>query len=370
MENKKIIAIIIGIFSAICLVLGVIGLLESKKAPKIEPVKNYQVTYKYYLNDVEVTQMPVNPKQIVNEGSSVSSSSSEMSVEKLYAFNTATCTNNVTYKWDDENWKFTPSNTADSTCSLYFVTTYNVVKIEATNAKVTTPTEMKIKRGEDAVIKITPTEGYEFEKVECSNKNQETEWVKEAKELIIKSVNSEISCKASFVISKFNVEVQVNMGNGSTKVEYEYGKAIEIKNIIPAEEYGNPDIACTNDQKATWKDNTLLIEKLTNNTKCTVTFKKLQSKVSFTVTIDVGNNGRLESGAVSTVVTSGSSASWTVRANDGYTIDSDPTCTAGVVYRSGSNPYVIKLEKITSDAECTVNYRKIVEEQPSTQPEE
>ncbi len=367
MENKKIIAIVIGVLTSVCLVLGIVGLLESKKTPKIEPKKNYQVTYKYYLNGVEVAQMPVNPKQIVDEGSSITSSN-EMNVEELYEFNTAKCTNNVTYTWDKENWTFTTDNTADSTCSLYFVTTYNVVKVEATNAKITTPAEIKVKRGEDAVIKITPTEGYEFEKAECSNEKT-VDWDKDAKELIIRGVTSETSCKVSFVISKFSVEVQVNMGSGSTKVDYEYGKAVEIKNVTPAEEYGNPDIVCTNDQKATWKDNTLNIEKLTDNTKCSITFKKLQSKVSFTATIDVGENGRLESGASSTVVASGSSASWTVRANEGYIIDSDPTCTAGVVYRSGSNPYVIKLENITSDAECTINYHKVTET-PSSQQEE
>ena len=359
MRNRKIIAVIIGVLCAACLVFGIIGLLESKKvSDKPKPQNNYQVTYKYYLNNVEVSQMPVNPKQIVDEGSSTApTTDDDMNVEKLYAFNTATCTNNVTYTWDDENWKFTPTNTADSTCSLYFVTTYNVVKFEATNAKLAT-SEMKIKRGEDAVVKVTPTEGYEFEKAICTNE-ETVDWDKDAKELIVRSVNAETSCEVSFAISKFNVEVQVNMGNGSTKLEYEYGKAVEVKNVIPAEEYGDPEIVCTNDQKATWKENTLSIEKLTDNTKCTVTFKKLQSQLSYTVTIDVGTNGRLESGASSTVVTSGSSASWTVRANEGYVIDSDPTCTAGVVYRSGSNPYVIKLENITSNAECTINYTPV-----------
>ena len=114
--------------------------------------------------------------------------------------------------------------------------------------------------------------------------------------MIVRSVISETTCKATFKVSKFTVETQVNMGTGSTKVEYEYGKNVEI-NVTPAEEYGNPDIVCTNEQKATWKDNVLKIEKLTNSTKCTVTFKKLQSKTEYTATLNVGNNGTIISGA-------------------------------------------------------------------------
>ncbi len=356
MENKKIIAIIIGVLSAICLVLGVIGLLESKKTPKIEPNKNYQVTYKYYLNEVEVAQMPVNPKQIVDDGSSITSSN-EMNVEELYEFNTAKCTNNVTYTWDKESWTFTPSNTADSTCSLYFVTTYNIVKIEVTNAKVTTPAETKVKRGEDAVIKITPDEGYEFEKAECSNE-KEAEWDKDAKELIIRGITTETTCKATFSMSKFSVEVQVNMGSGSTKVEYEYGKAVEIKNVTPAEEYGNPDIVCTNNQKATWKDNSLNIEKLTDNTKCSVTFKKTQSKTEYTATLIVGANGTILSGANPTKVMSGGTVSWNVRVAEGYKPD-DITCRGGNGdIKASDNDYIVTLKNVTEDAECSIIYKQ------------
>lgn len=355
MENKRIIAILIGVLSGVCLILGIIGLLESKKTPTVKPIKNYQVTYKYYLNNVEVSQMPVNPKQIVDESSSISSSV-EMNVEELYAFNTATCTNNVTYTWDAENWKFTPSNTADSTCSLYFVTTYNVVKAEATNAKITTPTEMKIKRGEDAVIKITPNEGYAFEKAQCSN-DEVVDWDNDAKELIVRSVTAETTCKVSFSISKFSVEAQVNMGTGSTKVEYEYGKAVEI-NVVPAEEYGNPEIACTNNQKATWKDNVLKIDKLTDNTKCTITFKKLQSKTEYTVTLDVGTNGTIISGANPTKVLAGGSVSWNVRVAEGYKPDGI-TCDDGIGdIKASDSDYIVTLKNVSKDAGCIIVYKQ------------
>lgn len=359
MENKKVIAILIGTLTTICLILGLIGLLQSKRTPKIIPEKKYQVTYKYYLNDVEVSQMPTNPTLISSEeeGEEGSSSSSdEMSVERLYAFNTATCTNNVTYTWDETTWTFTPSNTADSTCSLYFVTTYNVVKVEATNAKITSSKEMKVKRGEDAVIKITPNEGYTFEKAECTN-DEIVDWDNDAKELIVRGITLETTCNANFIISKFSVETQVNMGTGTTKVEYEYGKKVEIK-VNPAEDYGNPDIVCTNDQKGTWKDNLFTIEKLTNNTKCTITFKKLQSQNEYTVSLDVGTNGNILSGANPAKVTAGGSMSWNVRVNEGY-VPEDLTCR-GVSgsYKLSGTDYIVTLKNVTEDTECTIVYKQ------------
>ena len=276
--NKKVFMIVLIALTSVCLCLGTIGLLDNKKngTPNNKPQRNYQVTYKYYLNDVEVSQMPTNATMI-SEEEEVSSSSEkqQLDVEKLYAFHTYSCTNNVTGTWNDETWTFTHSNTADATCSLYFVTTYNTVRVEATNAKITSEKEMKITRGQDAVVKITPNEGYAFDKATCTNE-EVADWDNDAKELIVRSVTLETTCNAEFKMSKFNVETQVNNGTGTTKVEYEYGKKVEI-NTIPAEEYGDPEIVCTNDQKGTWKDNTFTIEKLTNNTKCTITFKKVQS---------------------------------------------------------------------------------------------
>lgn len=354
MNNKKTLMIILIALTSVCLCLGTVGLLENKKnaKPDVKPQREYQVTYKYYLNDVEVSQMPTNATMISSEEEASSSSTKkEMDVEKLYAFNTYSCTNNVTGTWNDDTWTFTHSNTADATCSLYFVTTYNTVRVEATNAKITSDKEIKVTRGQDAVIKITPDEGYTFEEAKCTN-NEVVDWDNDAKELIIRSVTLETTCNAKFKMSKFTVETQVNNGTGTTKVEYEYGKKVEIK-TIPAEEYGDPEIVCSNEQKATWKDDTLTIEKLTNDTKCTITFKKTQSKISYTVTLDVGDHGRIASGKATTEIMAGANAWWNINVDSGWLID-QVTCTAGSARVTGSD---IKLENITSDAECVVLYK-------------
>ena len=352
--NKKALMIVLIALTVVSACLGIVGLLENKKnaKPTDKPQRNYNVTYKYYLNEIEVAQMPVNSTMISSEETSSSSSQTQetMNVEKLYAFNTYKCTNNVTGTWNDSTWTFTHSNTADATCSLYFVTTYNTVKIEATNAKITSESEMKVSRGQDAVIKITPNEGYIFEEANCTN-NEVVDWDKDANELIVRSVTLETNCVAKFKMSKFNVETQVTNGAGSTKVEYEYGKKVDIT-TIPAEEYGDPEIVCTNDQKGTWKDNVFTIEKLTNDTKCAITFKKVQTKVSFTITLDVGTHGTIASGKATTEIMAGSNAWWNINVESGWAI-SGVTCTAGTAIVTGSD---IKLENINSDADCTVTY--------------
>lgn len=366
MGNKSAMPIIIGALSIICLIFGIIGFLENQKKPSVKPEIKYQVTYKYYLNNVEVAQMPTNPKMISDEGSSTASTK-EVDVEKLYAFNTATCTNNVTYTWDEETWTFTPSNTADSTCSLYFVTTYNTFKLEVKNAKIKGESEAKIKRGEDAVVKITPDEGYVFEKAECTN-NEVAEWNNDAKELIVRSITLETSCKANFVIGKFTVETQVNLGTGTTKVEYEYGKKIELK-VTPAEGYRNPDITCTNDQKATWNNDTLIIDKLTNSTLCTITFKKLQTKVDYTVSLDLGELGlgTILFGTNPSKVPVGGSVSWNIRVNEGYIIE-NATCSTGTSHidKSGDD-YIVTLKNVDKDGGCSLIYKQQTQAQQTTE---
>ncbi len=370
MQKRKLIIIIISVLLCACLVFGVIGLLENKKnSNQKKPVqRNYQITYKYYLNDVEVAQVPTNPTFISEDETGSSSSKIVDDAENLYSFNTYSCTNKVTGKWNDETWSFEHSNTADATCSLYFVTNYNTVKIELTNAKLANEKEKekRIDRNEDAVFKVNPTEGYKFEKAECTNK-EVVEWDEDAKELIVRSITSETTCKANFVVAKFTVETEVDFGTGTTSLEYEYGKKVEIK-VEPASEYGNPEITCTNEQKGTWKDNQFVIEKITNNTKCSIKFTKLQSKVQFTVSLDVGSNGLLVSGESSRLVLSGADVSWSVRPNEGYTIKTDPSCTAGKPsVKTSGNDFIITLKEVDQDATCTVIYEKVTsQEQPST----
>lgn len=350
MKNKKSIAILLIALTILTLACGIVGFLESRKDEK-KPNNNvkYNVIYRYYLNEVEVEQMPTNPTLI-----SSSTSGTDTSAEKLYAFNTASCTNKVTYKWDDATWTFTPDNTADSTCKLYFVTTYNEIKVEATNGTITPLVDNKIKRGEDAVVKISANEGYEYDKTTCTN-GEAVEWNKEKNELTIKSIYSETTCKVEFKISKFTVEIKVNNGTGATKVEYEYGKKVEV-NVAASTGYGTPTITCTNNQVGEWKSGIYTIAKLTNETVCTIDFKQIETATSFNVTLDVGEHGTLASGTPTIIVVRGSYASYTISTNEGWLID-QVLCDAGTPSKSGN---IVTIRNITQNTECTLSYRENV----------
>ncbi len=348
MKSKKPIVVLLIALTILSLACGIVGFLESRKNNEKEPTEvKYNVMYKYYLNEIEVEQMPTNPTLV-----SSSTSASETSVEKLYAFNTASCTNKVTYKWDEATWTFTPSNTADSTCKIYFVTTYNTIEVKATNGTVTPLASNKIKRGEDAIIKITPTDGYEYEKTTCSN-NEVVEWNKDKQELTVKSISAETTCDVVFKISKFTVEIKVNNGTGSTKVEYDYGKKVEI-NVAAATGYGTPTISCTNNQTGEWKNEIYTIEKLTNETVCTIDFKQIQTNTSFTVTLDPGNHGILASGTPTVTVVRGSYATFNINVDDGWEID-QIQCTDGVVSKSGN---IVTVRNIIQNTECSIIYKE------------
>lgn len=350
MDNKKPIAIFLVALTIISLICGIVGFIENKKEPKKIPEVKYNVVYNYYLNKVEVEDMPTNPTLL-----SSSMSSNETSIDKLYAFDTYSCTNKVLAKWDEENWKLVTDNTADTTCNIYFVTTYNEFEIKATNAKVTPLTSNKIKRGENVVIKITPSEGYIYDKTVCDN-NEEAEWNKDKNELTIKSIYGNTSCEASFVLSKFSVEVKVNNGTGSTKVEYEYGKEVEI-NIAASIGYGTPTISCTNNQAGLWKDGIFTIKKLTNETICTINFQLLQTAVTYTATLSLNSNQGSIKDTIGTTKTNNveknGSTSWTVIPPTGYSLYA-VSCTANTVTSSTINGNIIYLNGITGNTTCTI----------------
>lgn len=347
MKNKKTIAIFITALAILSLALGIVGYLEYRKGNIPDDVK-HTVTYRYYLNNEEVNEMPTNAT-LISSSSEISSSTTE--AEKLYAFNTASCTNKVTYEWDDDAWTFTPANTADTTCSLYFVTTTNELTVTATNAVVTPLASNKITRGEDAIIKITPTEGYAYKETICTN-NEVVEWDLEKSELTIKNINAETTCAATYELSKFSVEVKVSNGSGATTVEYNYGTKVEI-NITASSGYGTPEITCSNDQKGTWANGVFTIAKLTKTSICNVNFKQLQSAATYTVSIDTGAYGVLATGASAVSVISGGSVSFPiVVTNDNYIL-STATCTGGSSRRENN---MIIVSNVTQNISCTVVY--------------
>ena len=347
MKSKKTVAIFITALAVLSLALGVVGYFEFKKGDNTTDTE-YKVTYKYYLNGDPVTEMPTNATLI---SSSSEESTSTEEGENLYAFNTATCTNKVKFKWNEASWKFTPANTADTTCSLYFVTTTNEITLNATNAVVTPLENSKIKRGEDAVFTVTPTEGYAYKETVCTN-NEVAEWDSETKQLTIKSIYEETSCDVTYELSKYSLEVKVTNGSGATKVEYDYGTKVEI-NLTAASGYGSPTITCTNSQTGTWANGVFTIAKLTNNSVCSVDFKQSQTSTTYKVELDLGDHGTLATGTPIITVVSGSSASFLINVASGFLL-ADPTCTEGGTPSRQSN--TITISNVTKNVTCTALY--------------
>lgn len=127
-ENKGMLVILIIMF-IIAVTGGVVGFLESKKNKPDTPNDNKAgtITYKYFLEDEEVNEMPVNEKTIDENGMEVTN--------EIYAFSRFNCNPSLTGDFNTEEWKFVPAEEIESTCELYFVKAkYEVTITEPINA--------------------------------------------------------------------------------------------------------------------------------------------------------------------------------------------------------------------------------------------
>lgn len=272
---------------------GIIGLLASMKDTSTKPSNNndkkdYTITYKYYIDSEEVNKEKIDEnkeKLIECDLTKNPTCTSPTKQEATIKFDKYTCTNNVKGEWDNTKWKFNPDLTANTTCRLYFSNLVHNIKVSVSNG--TLPVDnpegvLTSKVNENSTIVITPTEGYKFDKVECDN-NAKAEFNIETNLLTISNVTKNTTCNISFKINDYTIEIRTS--NGTTTEEPKsanYGGTVTF-NVTPAENYGDPSVTCTNDQKATFANNILTVSSITNNTVCTVQFKPLKHTVNLTV---------------------------------------------------------------------------------------
>lgn len=315
MKNKGMLVILIIMF-IIAVTGGVVGYLESKKNKPNTPEepKTGTITYKYYLEDEEVQEMPVNEKTIDENGMEVTN--------EIYAFSRSICTNNLTGDFNKEEWKFEPTvETIESTCELYFVKAkYEVTITEPINAKLDENNPKYINREENGTFIITPNEGYEFSKATCSD-NKQTSWDSTQNALIINSITKDVSCKVDFKLKELTINLKVVDGEGSTTKTITYGEALK-EVVTPKEGYENPEISCSNEQKGIFKDNTFSIDKVTNNSDCTVTFKKTPAK-KYTLKVEVPSLVTILKGSTTIETEEGKDAEITMKVQEGYTMSID-----------------------------------------------
>lgn len=309
----------------ISLACGVIGLLQSinNKNKEKDNVGNtdYKVTYKYYVDEEEVTT------EVTQQTVKFNSEEFEGVVEEkeLYTFDKYNCTNNVIGSWDNENWKFTPVLTSDTTCRLYFTKNLHEVTINTINAKLpsnSTSEKYLIEKDKTKVINIIPTEGYKFDKVECNKKQSEnslldlinSSYNEETKDLTLSNILYDDVCSVSFKINDFTAEINVSNGSSTMKTQSaNYGGTVTF-DITPSENYIFDKVECTNDQTAEYNNGKLTIKALSNNTSCTVQFKPLK----YSVKLEVVNGTLLNSYSSPQQANEGGTVTFGISANSGY----------------------------------------------------
>lgn len=276
MKNKLLfvtLTILFIIFS-ICTVIGYTQCVKNKDLnnnPNKTETNN--IIFEYYLEDERVDQLPKQDSTITL---------SDNIEEKKYIFKRYNCTNNITGKFNENKWEF-ETNGKDGLCKLYFVNakyeiTFNVINGIQDEKNVTT-----IERETDGSFKMIPNEGFEFESVICAN-NKEATWDESTSTINISAITSDIACTVNFEKKELIINIDVINGKGTTTEKVLYGDAKSIV-IEPNLGYNNPKIQCTNNQNATYDNQSLIFDKLTNNTTCTINFYKIVIPV-YNVTIE------------------------------------------------------------------------------------
>lgn len=353
MKNKFILIILTFLFllSSTATVIGFIehSKIDSNEKPN-EPKKQL-IKYEYYLEDILVEEMPINKKEEKNtnieetdetdktdENKNIDNSNEEEDYIQ-YEFTKYQCSNGVTGTFDIEKWEFIPSEEIESTCKLYFVNAYYTVEISAANGVVDENNQSKIKRESDGSFKVTPNEGYEFKEVNCTNNKQAT-YDKSTNTLNLSVIMENIACKIDFQIKTLRMDLNVKNGQGSTTENAKYGESVSA--VVEANEgYDSPKIECTNNQEPTLENNRLTIEKLTDNTTCTVTFNKVK-ETKYKLTINVSEGATITSGSTEQNILAGKDARFSIKPDDNYEVKLD--CGG------------IKPSETTTDPNGTINY--------------
>lgn len=315
MKNKGMLIILIIMF-IIAVTGGIVGFLESKKNKPNIPDNNNKtgtITYKYFLEDEEVEEMPVNEKIIDENGVEVTN--------EIYAFARANCSNGIKGDFNKEEWKYIPEKEMEGTCELHFAKAkYEVTITEPQNARLDENNPKYINREENGTFIIIPNEGYEFSDFICSD-NKQAVWNEENNTLVINSISKDVTCKVNFKLKELTVNIKVINGEGSATKTIIYGESL-AEVVTPKDGYENPEIKCSNNQKGIFKENTFSIDKVTNDSDCAITFKKTPPK-KYTFKIEIPSLITILNGSTSTDVEEGKDTEITMKVQDGYTMSLD-----------------------------------------------
>ena len=346
MKNK---IILIGLIVAfvLCLTGASLGYYENKARSK-EPIikKNGTITYEYYLeNELKDKESTTNPVTKDELGEDV--------VEVKYVFSRFECTNGVKGYFDETKWEFVPAAEAEATCKLYFSRANYNVTFTITNGEEAEDNVNIVNRESNGIFVLNPNEGYEFDSYKCTN-DKEAIWDKATNKFTLNAVMNDITCKVVFKIKELSADIIVKNGTGTTTEVREYGETV-TSIVTPDEGYEKPTIKCTNSQSATFSKNTITIEKLTDNTKCTVTFKVVAVK-SYSLKISLTEHVKIVNGEATQTITSGGDGTFSLKADDGYSIDGiDCGGITPVIVNNEDGSIKYTFNGIEKNISCTVD---------------
>lgn len=324
MKKKGIVSILVFML-IICLGLGGYGFYLAKFADKKEE-KIPTITYEYYLDNVKVTKEEVtdsNDDINIDNNESISTEDNDENSEELekdFLFYEYSCSNGVVGTFNEEKWEFEPELVKDSVCKLFFHKSKYEITLTVTNADIAEDSNMFVKREEDGVFNIIPHEGYELDTYTCSN-NKEATWNSTNNTLAINAIVEDVTCKITFKLKTVKLDLSVVNGNGSTSETVNYGEKISAI-IVANEGFENPTVKCTNNQNAVLNNNTVTIEKITNDTVCTVTFNPVKVEEYALTLEDLPYTIKITSGTTKQSIKKGDIGQFTLKPDEGFTIKS------------------------------------------------
>ena len=213
-KSLKSITIFVSILFVLSTVGATLGYTTRKNSTNNEnntPAENGTITekhikYKYFLEGVEVSEMPRNKS---SEDANETNETDEN--ELLYKFDEYKCSNGVTGEFNNDEWKFIPSEDIDSECNLYFNKSKYEVKLTVIKGTPDENNNYFVERFKDGEFKITPDVGYEFLNSQCSNDKIAT-YDTSKNILKISAVSSDIACKVSFTQKKMSFQLIIKNG--------------------------------------------------------------------------------------------------------------------------------------------------------------
>ena len=258
--------------------------------------KDENITFRYFLEDVEVQEIPQNEK-IINKKTKLEE------VNILYKFDGIKCSEGVKAEFNEDEWKINILKNGSGTCDVTFYKSNYDMSFIVINGVEDENNPKTVERYKDGEFIIKPNDGFEYAESQCSN-DKIASYDKTKNILKLSAVNSDIACKVTFKQKKLQVELTVKNGvltdgtNSVSKMEAYYGESVtQIVTPMAGYEYTKGHLVCepfdpskVNKskkksskttkketelvQKEDFKSNNFTIDKVLIDTKCTLTFTK------------------------------------------------------------------------------------------------